>query len=180
MQNPVRRPDSSRTTPETSPPVEDEIVAQVSRDIILQVRPEELPVYRAHAEAYLKDPGQALSQRQSKEAMLAFGIAEAGVFLTPVVLAVLSEVVAFLKNEVKEVVKGEAKGAIGVLVKQLFTKFRLEKDDPSLPPPLSLDQVARIRTLAVEKARHFDLSEERAALLADALVGSLVTATRER
>ena len=40
--------------------------------------------------------------------------------------------------------------------------------------PLTPEQLNRVRELALGKAREFDLEEEKAALLADAMVGRLV------
>jgi hypothetical protein len=46
-----------------------------------------------------------LSARAGKDEVLGFGLAEAATFLTPLVLAVITEVVKFLAEEVKQSLK---------------------------------------------------------------------------
>lgn len=108
-------------------------------------------------------------------------------FLTPVILAVATEVVTFLAMELSKQLKVESTDAVTALVKRLFKPLRSKVDAPSSngagggakpaasePPPLSRPQLARIRKLAYEKAMQFKLADEQAALLADSMVGTLV------
>jgi hypothetical protein len=106
--------------------------------------------------------------------MLGFGTGEVVTLLTPITLAVTTEVISFLSEEIKKTIKDESANIVSVSVKALFKKFRPEeKPEKQLPPPLTGEQLARVREIALKKARQLKLSERNARLLADSLVGSL-------
>ena len=105
--------------------------------------------------------------------MLEFGVGDAVIFLTPVALAIVSETLVFLAGEIKSSLAKQSTDLIGDLVKQLFKRFRAEKDQV---PALTDAQLTQVRKIAYEKARQFKLPEAQATLLADALVGGLVVA----
>lgn len=157
--------------------VEDGIVADVARDQVALVAPQEEMIFRMISEAYFQNPDGALKQRGGKDEMLGFGV-EAGVMLlTPVILTVTKEVVEFLAGEVIKSVQTQSASIINEFVKKMFKRFRREETKgEKLPPPLTRDQIARVRALALEKGRQFRLPENQAGLLADSLAGSLVTA----
>ncbi|MFQ6013946.1 MAG: hypothetical protein ACE5NP_00710 [Anaerolineae bacterium] len=158
-----------------------QLIANVARELVAQTAPQELPLFRATSEVYFKDPEKALKGGAGKDDMLGFGLAAAATFLTPVALAVASEVVEFVAEEVKESVEEESEELIDDAVKKVFKKFRREeekkdkeKEEPPSPPPLTPEQLEEVRELALEKARQLNLSESQAELLADSLVGDLI------
>jgi hypothetical protein len=157
-----------------------QLVSEVTRDVITQMAPQEVPLVRATSEAYFKNPEKVLATHTGKDEMLGFGTGEVVTLLTPVVLAVTTEVVTFLGEEIKKSVKDEGASFVNVSVKALFKKFRPaekpekpEKPEKQTPPPLTGEQLARVREIALKKARQLKLSERSAKLLADSLVGSL-------
>jgi hypothetical protein len=151
-----------------------QLVSEVARDLITQIAPQELPLIRATSEAFFKDPDKVLSTRSGKDDMLGFGTGEVVTLLTPITLAVTTEVISFLSEEIKKTIKDESANIVSVSVKALFKKFRPEeKPEKQLPPPLTGEQLARVREIALKKARQLKLSERNARLLADSLVGSL-------
>jgi len=153
---------------------QNQLVADLSRDLVLKVAPQEAPLFRAHSEAYFKDPQAALKNQVGKDEKLGFGAGEAVTFLTPIVLAIMIEVVKFLSEEVKKSVKGESARLLSEMVKGMFTRFHhtATKDDKA-SLLLTSEQLTQVRTLAFEKACQLKLSENQAALLADSVVGSL-------
>jgi hypothetical protein len=157
--------------------VEDSLVADVARDQVKQVAPQETAIFPLLSEAYFRDPQKALESRGGKEEVLGFGVETGVVLLTPIVLAVTKEVVGFVAGEVVKSVQTQSSGLINDFVKKLFEKFRREADEKGerLPPPLTQEQIVRVRALAVEKGRQLQLSESQAGLLADSLVGGLAT-----
>ena len=62
-------------------------------------------------------------------------------------------------------------------MKKMFGVFRREAEaqGEEVPPPLTPEQIARVREVALEKGRQLRLPESQARLLADSLVGSLAT-----
>jgi hypothetical protein len=154
-----------------------EMIAELAREQVAQLAPDELPLFRPTSEAYFKDPGKVLKPQGGRDEVLGFGAQAALTFLTPIVLAVVTEVVTYLVAEIGKSIKEEGRIAVGQIVKGLFKRFRgSDATQPAAAPNLSLSsaQLVEVRKVAYEKARSLNLSEDRAALLADSLVGSLV------
>jgi len=163
--------------------IDNQLVAEVARELVLQLASQELPLFRANSEAYFKNPDKALAEQKGKDDMLGFGSGEVVVLLTPIALSVVTEVVKFIVEEVKKSAKDESSALISHTVKKVFKKFRPEEkkkdhdkkaDEKKTPPALTPDQLERVRDMALKKARQLKLSEARAKLLADAVIGSLV------
>ena len=119
--------------------------------------------------------------------MLGFGVGGAVTFLTPVILAVATEVVTFLALELSKQLKAETTDTITALIKRLFKPLKSKAEAAGAdggsgggskpaadPPPLSQQQLTKIRKLVYEKAKQFQLVDDQAALLADSMVGNLV------
>jgi hypothetical protein len=147
-----------------------QLIIEISRDLIAQIAPQELPLFRAHSQAYFDDPAEALKQPVGEDGMLEFGVGDAVVFVTPIVLAIASEIVVFLSGEIRTSFAKQSADLVGDLVKKLFKRFRTEKEQP---PALTDAQLAQVRKIAYQKARQLKIAEAQAALLADALVGGL-------
>ena len=156
--------------------VEDQLVADVARDQVEQVAPQEAPIFPLLSEAYFQDPDKML-EAQGKDEMLGFGLEAGAVLLTPVVMTVTREGVEFVAAEVMKSVQTQSSGLISDFVKKVFKKFRSEAEakGEQLPPPLTREQIGRVREIALEKGRQLQLSPDQAGLLADSLAGSLAT-----
>ena len=153
------------------------LVADLARDTVRQVAPQELPLFRAYCEAYFKDPEKPLKGKQGKDEMLGFGTGAEVALLTPVVLAIAKEVVQFVAGEIAKSAKNESSGLIHDAVKKMFGKFRTaDGEDTQAPPPLTRNQLARVRQKAYEIACRMNVPTSQADLLADSVVGSLVVA----
>src|SRR5215208_3146185 len=157
--------------------VEYQLVAEVARDQVDQIAPQEAPIFPLLSEAYFQDPDKML-EAQGKDEMLGFGLEIGAVLLTPVVMTVTREVVEFLAGVVMASVQAQSSSLINEFVKNMFKKFRHEGEakGEKLPPPLTREQIERVREIALEKARQLQLAPNQAGLLADSLVGSLATA----
>jgi hypothetical protein len=107
-----------------SEPAQNQLVADLARDLVAQVAPQELPVFRANSAAYFRDPRKALTGHTGKDDMLGFGVGNVVGFLTPVVLSVLTDVVQYLSQEVSKNLQTESAPVIQDAVKRLFKKFR--------------------------------------------------------
>jgi hypothetical protein len=152
---------------------ENRIAADVARALIREEAPQEIPIFKANSEAYFKNPARVLAQQTpGKEDMLGFGVAEATTFLTPVVLAVMGEVVTFLIAEVKKAFEKEGSSRIEQTVRNLFRKLRGPEEKPAVT--LTQDQLREVHKRAFAKALMLKLSDARARQLADAIVSDLV------
>jgi uncharacterized cupredoxin-like copper-binding protein len=156
--------------------VEDRLVADVARDQVEQVAPQEAPIFPLLSEAYFQDPDKML-KAQGKDEMLGFGLEAGAVLLTPVVMTVTREVVEFVAGEVMKSVQTQSSGLISDFVKKMFKKFRAEAEakGEKVPRPLTREQIGQVRELALEKGRQLQLAPDQAGLLADSLAGSLAT-----
>jgi hypothetical protein len=158
----------------TGPAVPDrDLVDELAKHVLSDVAPEELAVFDETAEEYHQDPRGVLSASGRDEAV-GFGLDIA--LLTPYVLAVAGAVVSFLVDTVGDAAKKEATPVIGDWVHRLFRRGRGDrtaKDEPHLSP----EQAAEVRKVALARAHDLKLPEEKARLLADAIVGGLNVAT---
>jgi len=157
---------------------QNQLIADVARDIIAQTAPEELPLFRATSVAYFKNPEKILKDQKRKDEILGFGPGEVVSLLTPTVLVVVTEVVTFVTAEVQKSIATESASIISELVKKQFKRFQPEeKKEQNEVARLTPEQIAQIRKRTYEKARQLKLSESQAGLLADSVVGSLVAAS---
>lgn len=154
---------------------DDAVVVALARATVERAAPEEMPHFPAASEAYLegRDPAEAVR----REATRSFGVA--AVLLTPVALTLAKDVLGFLRVQLREQAEKHGGEVIDRLVDRLLHR---EEDkptaapEPAAPPELTDEQLAQVRAFALDKARQLNLSETKAALLADSLVGSLATA----
>lgn len=149
-------------------------ITELARAAVERAAPEELPLFRATSEAYLRDPS-ALGQGRSRDEMLGFGAEAAMVLVTPVALSVARDVLVFLGEQVRRVARKEGEEAVDRIVDRVAGR---NEDEVAAPPAAELtdEQLEQVRALALEKAKLLKLSDTKAKLLADSLVGSLATA----
>ncbi len=149
-----------------------QLVTQVAKDLLSQVAPQEMPLFRSISASYFKNPEKTLADQKAKDELLGFGAAEAVTLFTPVVLAMSSDVIKFLFAEAQKAMKSESTSLINDTVKSWFSKVHGTEDKKS-PPPLTAEQLEQVRKIAIKKAGQLKLSKENTQLLADAIVGSL-------
>ena len=162
-----------------------ELVDDLGREMVETLVPQELPIYPANSEAYFKNPEKALEGSKQKEETLAFDVGAAGAtFLTPVILAVVSEVIKHLVNAVKETVKTEGATLLSETVSKYLNKLRTSASDgrsggqpDSEEYSVSSEELQTIHKLAYDRAIVLKLNESSARTLADSVVGSIVLAS---
>lgn len=144
------------------------LIEELARHAVGDVAPEELLLFEETSTQYFADPEGAVDPRRRDEA-LGFGLDLA--MLTPYVLAVVTSCLGFLMKIVAETATSEAtKPAIGDLLRRLTQRA---PQDAAGPVRLSSEQAEGVRTVAFGRAKDLGLSEERARVLADAVVGGL-------
>ena len=152
----------------------DALVAALARATVEKVAPEELPLFRATSEAYFENP-QALEQKGGKDEMLGFGVDAALLLVTPIALQVARDVIGFLGEQLRERAREQGEGAIDRVIARLVNRNGGDGDAEPVEE-LTDEQLEQVRALAIKKGRALKLSDERATLLADSLVGSLALA----
>jgi hypothetical protein len=153
----------------------DAVVADAAREILARTAPQEMPLFRATSEAYFADPDKALAERKPKDEMLGFGIAGAALLLTPVVIDVTRRVALFLIAQFGDAVKKESSEAVGGFVHDIFHRGEGDGEAKEDVPELTPEQLDEVREIAYSRALELDVPEDRAGLLADAVVGRLAT-----
>src|SRR6516165_7569984 len=133
-------------------PHNERLEAELGRVLVAQLAPAELPLFGAMSRAFFADPKRARPTSSGGDEILAFGVAEAAGLLTPAVLTAACEVALYLTKEV-----GKAFAKVGV--------------------DSVVEQVKRLFQMAFDTARQFKLSNAKASLLADALVGHFALGT---
>jgi hypothetical protein len=152
---------------------ERDLVAQLAEAVLERTAPEELVLFSETAEEYFDDPEAVLDPKHRDEAV-GFGLDLA--LLTPFVLAVATPVVRFLLDAAADALQDEAKASIITAVRRL-----VRRDSDAEPPAagqalsLSTTQLSSLRDLAYSRARAVGVAEAQAALIADAVVGGVVT-----
>ena len=157
---------------------DDALVAALARASVERAAPEELPLFRATSQAYFNDPA-ALERQRSGDEMLGFGVDAAVMLVTPVALAVARDVITFIGTHLRARAEKEGGGAIDRVLDRLVNHGGSDAGPSSGEPgvqELTDEQLDQVRTLALEKAKQLKLSDAKAELLAESLVGSLATA----
>ena len=153
-----------------------QLIADVARNIIAQTEPSELPLFRSISTEYFKRPAGAVKNQSGRDEMLGFGIGETTSLLTPALLVAMTQVVSYLTEVVRQsVVEGSA-SLINERVRSMFKKFHNEASDDLAPAPLTREQLVQVHKQVYEKFLQLKFSEIRANSLADAVVASLIVA----
>ncbi len=159
---------------------ERELVQGLAATMVEEIAPEETLMFSRTADTYFEDPDRLLAAQSGDDEPLGFGVVAAVALVAPVALAVATDVMKYLFEELKKRFADETTEGIVLLVKQLFSKTPDEESGTALAAEavtLENDEIARVRSLAVEKATLLGLPTEKAQLLADALAGSLLGET---
>jgi hypothetical protein len=159
------------------------LTAELARDMLAELAPHELPLFQPISQAYFDDPDR-VAAGSDRDEMLGFGAAGAEVLLTPALLAVVSQVVAFLLDQVKENASKEGATLAGEWVRWVFGRARPPAASAvagaaaaaSLPAGLTASQITRVRELVVKRATELKVAPAKAELLADAVAGKLAVA----
>ena len=156
------------------PPGDEHDLARALAELALeQAAPEELALFPETVDEYFRDPEAALHPRQREEAV-GFGLELA--LVTPYLLAIATYVVKMLASIVEQSVQEELKPSVAQLVHRLFRKGQETATGQNGPAPLTATQLRDVRDSAYHRGIDLGLDEARATLLADSVVGHLVTA----
>jgi hypothetical protein len=165
-----------------------QLVLDLGREMVAVVAPGELPLFDPISQAYLADPERALAEHAGAEEddVLGFGVAEAQVMLTPIVLAVVTQVMASVANESKATASKEGASLVRTWLEWAVGKLRppAGRDAkpsgpapalPAEPAPIALtrEELAAVRQSALSRALALKMPTAKAELLADSLVGRL-------
>jgi len=147
-------------------------VEALARQLVADVSPAELPLFRATADSYFADPGRSLSPRGRQDEALGFGVEAVVTLVGPFALDLVRRVLTSLTDRVGDALAEAVARRLG---RQPDPPPAATGDQPGQPKPLDPAQLGLLRAVAQEEARRMQLPPERAQRLADALVASIAT-----
>jgi hypothetical protein len=144
----------------------DEIIGSISRELVSHLAPEELPLYPALLGQFQGAKGGRGRKGSSDDQLLGFGGAEVVIMITPVILSFTR---GFWEALGEQAAQDSVHGVVEYVKAHLPRHDKVGQEQAQMTP----DQLQLVRAVAVREARRLDISEKRAALLADAMVGVL-------
>ena len=160
----------NRTGERLPPDDERTLITELAQRAVHRVASAELAIFPEMAADYFRNPDQALNAPRRDEAV-GFGLDLA--LATPYLLAIATVAVQTVTATLSGAVQAEGMPAARSLVRRVFRLSAPAEDGE--PMLLSADQARQIRDRALGQARALGLPEAQAGLLADAVVGGLVT-----
>jgi hypothetical protein len=145
-------------------------IAELSKDVVSQVAPEELDLFDDLVQEYFDDPTPPDPEEAASDDALGFGLGGALFATTPAVAAMANVVLGFLLTEVINIARDQAGG---MAVEKLKVYFLSRRESSTDSPPLTTEQLAKVKQLASDQAKAFGMDDDEAKKMADALVGSL-------
>ena len=141
-----------------------EIVGSLGRELVSRLAPEELPLYPSLLSRFEGKNG-GRGKASSRDQILGFGIGEAAVLLTPVILS-------FARGFWDALIAEAAQTTLHGVLKHLRVG-RAGQRDGSGGVPLTTEQLTQVRKVAEREASRLQVPARQAKLLADAMVGLL-------
>jgi hypothetical protein len=153
--------------------IDPDLIRELSRDVVTRMAPQELPLFRIISDSYFRHNGSVPAARPGGDEMLGFGLESAALLLTPIVLPVISAVLDDLAENLARAVTIRGKDGLRRVLRLLLRRDAQQPLAGNTVPPISSEQLARVRQVAFEKARQLKLPDDKAELLADSVTGSL-------
>ena len=151
------------------PPVRQQAVDVLARQVVAGVAPAELPLFRATAARYHADPTGTVAAKDRADEPLGFGAEAAVLLITPYALDLARRLLTRLVERLGD---GAADTIAGRIVK-LFSGGQDRGNDGSVS--LSAEQLRVIGDTARAEAGQLALPPDQAERLADAVVAALAT-----
>jgi hypothetical protein len=177
------------------------VIEALARSAVQDVAPEELPLFGPMSDAYF-DPWRGTPAGASSDEMLGFGVdaASAMVLVTPVALEAAKSVLGYVIGELQTALKDEAKPMIQALAKRILHPHAkpgaaasapgapeakageadsaakaTREEQADEPMPFTQDQIDEVHKVALRTAQRMGMERAQASLVADAIVGAMVS-----
>lgn len=174
MRGPRTTDDEGRASGMVTVGQDEELVREFAQAVLERAAPEELVLFDETFADYTRDPAAVLDPKRREEAV-GFGLELE--MLAPYVLAIAPPVLTFLAQALAGVLKEESKPVLKDLVRRLFRRVGLARDEAGEDTPtITPEQADEVRRIVLARSADLKLPERQARLLADSVVGGLVTA----
>ncbi|KWA78311.1 hypothetical protein WL30_02705 [Burkholderia ubonensis] len=148
------------------------LVRDIARDVLMQVAPQEAPIFTAASKAYFSNPSAALKAPRTDDAALGFGADPFSILFTPLVLQVVTEVMSMLGGMAQKAAEAAIGNEVSDLVRQVFKRFRPSAEDN--PLTLTSEQLGSIHEYVLAASARLRLPPDKAKALADAVITQFV------
>jgi hypothetical protein len=149
------------------------LIRDVSRDVLAQLAPNELPLFTTISAAWFADPQAAQKASRNGDAALGFGPDPFSVLFAPLVLQVVSELLPMLGNialKATETVIGEE---VSIAVRKMFRHG--DADAPAdAAPILTSKELGEVHRHVIAAGKRLRIEPAQAQRLADAVVAQFV------
>jgi hypothetical protein len=85
------------------------LISDISCGLVEEIAPQELPLFRITSKVYFEEPEKVFEDRKHHDNVLAIGLGDTITFLTPVVLAITTQVIKFLAEKAQKSIQEKAK-----------------------------------------------------------------------
>lgn len=150
---------------------EQELVAQLTRDVLADAAPEEIGIFESDERAWLQGTHKSATARDD---MTAFGVEGIIVILTPYVIAAATAAVRYVAGVLAESADEELRPLIRGWVRRIFRHDDAAQSEASEIAALPVDVVKRVREVTLSTCLDMGLEKDDASLVSDAVAGRLV------
>jgi hypothetical protein len=151
------------------------LVVEIGRNIVEEIRPQELISYRSYGVLYIEKPKDILKQPRSRDERTGFGVVETTLILTPHIIVMLKPAIEFMVSIVQEALKGAGTDVIKEAIKKIFQEGKPEENHGLT---LTAEQLAELRKVIIADGLKNGLSEDWAMRIADTVIGNLLPSVR--
>ena len=154
-----------------------EAVASLSRAVVCDCAPDELPLLSSVLRSYRNNPESLRADKGAHDDMLGFGVQEIASFLTPVIVALGDSAITFLLDIARDTAREELKAAIRTFLESPKRSDDSAAGNSTVGLPLSKEEAQRLRTLIANRANDLHIPDEKAQLLVDSFLAYIAFGT---
>ncbi|SAL14594.1 hypothetical protein AWB74_00386 [Caballeronia arvi] len=155
------------------PAAEHDLIREISRHVLTQIAPQELPLFTAASAAWFADPAAAMKASKNRDAALGFGADAFSILFTPLVLQVVSEIMPMLGGIALKATETAVGEEVSALVRKMFRRGESETR-PDAAPALNTEQLGEVHRHVIAAGKRLRLDHAQTQRLADAVVAQFV------
>jgi hypothetical protein len=162
---------------------EADIAEKLAYELVGQLAPQEKPLFNAYAAADRASGGKGVRAKAGKNEMLGFAgehvAAEIVYIFSPLLVCIARDVVAIAVEHMRELAKkkgvNDSKGAVVGYLARLLLRKPVGREEVVIQ--LQKEHLEKIRQVARDRALADGFPQDKAEMVADAIVGKLAEAT---
>ncbi|KIG08985.1 hypothetical protein [Caballeronia concitans] len=152
------------------------LIRDISRDVLTQLAPEELPLFTTISDAWFADPAAAQKASRNRDAALGFGADTVALF-TPLILQVVSEILPMLGSIARKATETAVGEEVSIVIKNMFRRNDGSADvhaNAEAAPALTTQELGEVHRNVIAAGKRLRLAPAETQRLADAVVAQFV------